>query len=202
MKNVLIITSSLNPEGNSTRLAKQFQAELESKANVAITTCDVGLNPLPHLSGAEMGAWMQPAEERTPEQVELAALSDSLIKEVQAADILVLGIPMYNFGIPSAFKAYIDRICRAGVTFRYTENGPVGLLENKQAIVLAARGGMYVGTDRDTQTKYLKDVLGFIGINEVSYVYAEGLAMGEDAANSAWANADTAIKARIESICE
>lgn len=194
MKNILIITSSLNPEGNSTRLAQQFQEALSAKGEYTVTTRDVGLTPLPHLSGQEMGAWMTEAAQRTPEQIELAAISDNIVEELQSADVIVFATPMYNFGIPSTLKAYIDRICRAGVTFRYTETGPVGLLENKKAIILAARGGIYSGTDKDTQSKYLQDVLGFIGISEVDYIYAEGLAMGEEPASAAWANAATGIQ--------
>lgn len=197
MKNVLIITSSLNPEGNSTRLAQQYQEKLAAAGEFSVITRDVGLNTLPHLTGAEMGAWMQDPAQRTEEQIALAAISDNIIEELLSADIIVFAVPMYNFGIPSTLKAYIDRICRAGVTFRYTETGPVGLLENKQAVILAARGGLYAGTDRDTQSKYLQDVLGFIGINDVNFVYAEGLAMGEDAANAAWTGASESLAALV-----
>lgn len=106
-------------------------------------------------------------------------MARGLVAELRAADVLVLGVPMYNFGIPSTLKAYFDRLARAGVTFKYTETGPVGLLTGKKAYVLAARGGMYQGTPKDSQTAYLKDFLSFIGIDDVTFVYAEGLNMGE-----------------------
>lgn len=200
MKNVLIITSSLNPEGNSTRLSQVLNKQLTATSGFNVTVRDVGVKPLPHLSGEEMGAWMQDPTDRSPEQAELAAISDDIIEELHHTDTVVFAVPMYNFGIPSTLKAYIDRICRAGITFRYSENGPVGLLENKKAIVLAARGGMYAGTDRDTQTKYLKDVFSFIGITDVDFVYAEGLAMGEDAAKNAWKQAEDEITKLVSTL--
>ena len=100
-----------------------------------------------------------------------------LIAELNDNELIVIGMPMYNFGIPSTFKAWIDRIARAGITFKYTEQGAVGLIKDKKVVVLAARGGVYQGTDMDTQTKYLKDVLGFVGMTDVNFIYAEGLAM-------------------------
>jgi FMN-dependent NADH-azoreductase len=105
--------------------------------------------------------------------------SDALIAELKQADVLVLGLPMYNFGVPSQLKAYFDHIARAGVTFKYTVKGPVGLLGGKKAYVLAARGGLYQGTPRDTQTAYVREFLGFLGITDVEFVYAEGLAISE-----------------------
>jgi FMN-dependent NADH-azoreductase len=103
---------------------------------------------------------------------------------------VIIGMPMYNFGVPSTFKAWIDRVARAGITFKYTETGPQGLLTNKKVYVLAARGGKYAGTPKDSQSQYLKDVLGFIGLNDIKFVYVEGLAMGGDAAQSAWSFAE------------
>ena len=190
----LVLNSSLNGEqGNSNKLTAQF-ASLLSSGDVVYR--DIGTNPIPHLSQEEMQAWMTAPDERTQEQSELAAISDTLIEEVKSADTLVIGMPMYNFGVPSNFKAWIDRIARAGVTFRYSENGPVGLLEGKKAYVLAARGGMYAGTPLDTQTQYLKDVLAFIGITDVEFIYAEGLAMGdaENVLANAYASIDAVVK--------
>ena len=120
--------------------------------------------------------------------------SDALIEELRNADTVVLGLPMYNFGIPSQLKAYFDHIARAGVTFRYTENGPVGLLTGKKVYVIATRGGKYAGTPRDSQTAYVRDFLAFIGITDVEFVYAEGLNMGADSKDAALANADTVIR--------
>lgn len=180
INNVLLVNSSINGElGNSNILSHEFVTRLKGKAKteVNLVSRDLSQDALPHLTQAEMGAWMTPANERTDEQSQLADISDSLVAELQNTDTLVIGVPMYNFAIPSTFKAWIDRIARAGITFKYTEQGPVGLLEGKKAIIVAARGGMYQGTPKDSQTQYLKDVLAFIGITDVQFIYAEGLAM-------------------------
>ncbi len=196
MRNVLAITTSLNKaQGNSNKLVASYLEKLSSQPATTITSRDLDADSLPHLSAKEMQAWMTPADERTDEQHALAALSDSLVEEVKAADDIVIGVPMYNFGIPSVMKAWIDRIARAGVTFRYTENGSVGLLENKSVTILAARGGQYSGTEYDTQSQYLTHFFNFVGITDIQFVYAEGLALGEDSAKSAF---DAASKKIIE----
>lgn len=178
MKKVLVLNSSLNGEnGNSTKLTNTFVSQLTEQDQVAITQRDLSSNTIDHLTQTEMAAWMTDANERSDEQKALAAISDELIGELNDNDLIVIGMPMYNFGIPSTFKAWIDRIARAGITFKYTEQGAVGLVENKKVVVLAARGGVYQGSDIDTQTKYLKDVLGFVGMTDVDFIYAEGLAM-------------------------
>ena len=178
MKKVLVLNSSLNGEnGNSTKLTNTFVSQLTEKDQVTITQRDLSSNAIAHLTQTEMAAWMTDANERSDEQKALAAISDELIGELNDNDLIVIGMPMYNFGIPSTFKTWIDRIARAGITFKYTEQGAVGLLENKKVVVLAARGGVYQGSDIDTQTKYLKDVLGFVGMTDVDFIYAEGLAM-------------------------
>ena len=110
------------------------------------------------------------------------------------ADVLVLGVPMYNFGAPSTLKAYFDRIARAGVTFRYTASGPEGLLTGKKAYIFATRGGLYAGTPLDSQTTYVRDFLGFLGITDVEFIYAEGLNMGEPSKQAALANAQERLE--------
>ena len=183
MKKLLVINSSLNGEqGKSTQITARLSNALVQSGKATITERDLSQSDLPHLTQAEMGAWMTASDERNDEQKAAAAISDQLVEELKTNDLIVIGMPMYNFGIPSTFKAWIDRIARAGVTFRYTENGPVGLLDNKKVVILAARGGMYAGTPKDTQTQYLKDVLAFVGLSDVSFIYAEGLAMpgGDD----------------------
>ena len=178
MKKVLVLNSSLNGEqGNSTKLSQQFVEQLANNQQISVTTRDLSDNAIAHLTQTEMAAWMTDANERNDEQKALAAISDDLIAELNDNELIVIGMPMYNFGIPSTFKAWIDRIARAGITFKYTEQGPVGLIKDKKVVVLAARGGMYQGTEMDTQTKYLKDVLGFVGMTDVNFIYAEGLAM-------------------------
>ncbi|WP_375277883.1 FMN-dependent NADH-azoreductase [Alteromonas australica] len=183
MKKVLAVFSSLNGEnGNSTTLARDYLNKLTASDQASVTTLDVADLALPHLTQAEMQAWMTEENARSDEQVALAKHSDDLIESLKQADEIVLAVPMYNFGIPSSLKAYFDRIARAGITFKYTETGPVGLLENKSATVFSARGGIYAGSDFDTQTPYLKHFLNFIGIKEINFVYAEGLNMGEEQA--------------------
>jgi len=124
----------------------------------------------------------------------VVAYSDALIGELKQADVIVLGLPMYNFGVPSQLKAYFDHIARAGETFRYTANGPVGLLQGKRAYIFAARGGLYAGTALDTQTNYVRDFLRFVGIEDIEFVYAEGLAISPQSKASGLAAAATAIE--------
>lgn len=201
MTNVLAINSSLNGEnGNSNKLVATFLEKLQSSRDVSVNVTDLYENALPHLTQAEMGAWMTDPAERTDEQKALATISDDFIAQVQNADVLVIGMPMYNFGIPSAFKAWVDRIARAGVTFRYTENGPQGLLTDKKVYVLAARGGKYEGTPLDTQTNYIKDFFSFVGLKDVEFVFAEGLAMGGDSTSQSFSTANEKIIELIEKL--
>jgi FMN-dependent NADH-azoreductase len=195
MQNVLVINSSISGEnGNSSKLTHRFLSKLRAQQpNLQVVERHLSDMQIGHISAAEMQAWGTDKNQRTSEQAALAALSESFVAELQHADTIVLGMPMYNFGVPSTFKAWIDRVARAGVTFQYTANGPVGLLKNKKVFVLAARGGIYAGTAKDTQTNYLRDVLGFLGITDVEFVYAEGLAMGPDSANAAWQGAENAM---------
>ena len=194
MRNVLAIFSSLSQQdGNSAKLTSQYLSQLQKNTDVNLTTRDLYTQEGGHLTKDEMEAWMTEPASRSERQTELAAISDALIEEVKAADEIVLGVPMYNFGIPSALKVWIDRVARAGVTFRYTDNGPEGLLENKPVTVLAARGGQYQGTEMDTQTPYLKHFFNFLGITNVRFVYAEGLAMGEQAASESFSRANEKI---------
>ena len=144
---------------------------------------------MPHLTAERFTAFGTPASQRTLEQQRLVAESDALIDELRRADVLVIGLPMYNFGVPSTLKAYFDHVARAGVTFRYTAEGPVGLLTGKQAYVFATRGGKHAGTATDLQTGFVRQFLGFIGIRDVEFIYAEGLALGEQSRNEALAAA-------------
>ncbi len=130
-----------------------------------------------------------------PSRTRSVAKSDELVAELQAADIVVIAAPLYNFGISSQLKTYFDWIARAGVTFRYTANGPEGLVTGKKVFVVSARGGKYLGTPNDTQTPYLKTFLGFLGMTDVSFIHAEGLNMGPEAETAALAAAREAIAA-------
>lgn len=180
--NLLHISSSLfGTDGKSSQLSRHFIEQFRAQnPGGKVTERDLAANPVPHLDLARLQANLTAPEQRTAEQQALATLADELIGELQTHDVLVLSVPMYNFGIPSTLKAWIDHVARAGVTFKYTATGPVGLLKNKKAYVMAARGGAYQGTAADTQTPYLKTFLSFIGIDDVTFVYAEKLNMNAD----------------------
>lgn len=195
MTTLLQIRSSLYSDGGqSSRLADRFVAAWrQANPDGRVIVRDLAREPVPHLDAGRFAAFVAQPQARTAEQTAIVAQSDALIDELRRADVIVLGVPMYNFGIPSTLKAYFDHVARAGVTFRYTERGPVGLLPGKKVYVFAARGGQYAGTPRDTQTGYLRDFLAFLGMTEVEFVYAEGLAISEDRRRQALAQANEAI---------
>ncbi|MEI8573653.1 FMN-dependent NADH-azoreductase [Methylomonas sp. LW13] len=195
--NILQINSSIRAENAySSRLADNLVAGLRQQTPTAeLTVRDLAKTPHPLLDEAALIALSTPAEERNPEQAQRVALDDALIAEIQHADILVLTAPMYNFGIPAQLKAWIDAIARARVTFQYTENGVEGLLKNKQVYVIQTAGGKHSGTEADSQSTYLRTVLGFLGMADVTFIYAEGLAMGNDAEQLALQAAATQIAA-------
>lgn len=185
MKQVLVINSSISGDkGQSAQLADTFIAQLP-KQHFTVDYLDLITEPLGHLEMPEIAAWMTPANERSEQQQALAKISDSLIARVKAADVIVVGVPMYNFAIPSQLKVLLDRLARSGVTFRYTENGPQGLLDDKPVVFLATRGGIYQGTNADSQTPFLTTFFNFLGLKDLHFVYAEGLNMGSDAADKA-----------------
>ena len=181
MAKLLQINSSLFGEnGNSSTLANEFVQRWKAhNPGGEVTLRDFSKEEVPHLDAARVQALFSPAESRTAEQQAVVDYADQILAEIQGADVIVLGVPMYNFGIPSTLKAYFDHIARAGVTFKYTETGPVGLLIDKPVYVIAARGGVYAGQPADTQSQFLKNFLGFIGLKDVRFIYAEGLNMGQ-----------------------
>ncbi|MDF3871651.1 FMN-dependent NADH-azoreductase [Pseudomonas putida] len=191
MKTLLQVNASIfSNQGQSTKLAEQFLATWQkNNLDAEVIVRDLARDPVPHLDGPRFLSFLADPQARTMEQQAVVAYSDGLINELKRADIIVLGLPMYNFGIPSTFKAYIDHVARAGVTFRYSEAGPVGMLTGKKAYVFATRGGRYAGTPLDTQTVYIQDFLRFIGITDVEFVYAEGLNMGDESRVEALAEA-------------
>ena len=191
---ILQIKSSLfSGEGQSSRLGDAFIASLkEQHPGAELIVRDLAADPVPHLDAARFTAFM--TKDRTEEQDAVVRYSDRLIEELKRADIVVLGLPMYNFGVPSQLKAYFDHIARAGVTFKYTANGAVGLLTGKKAYVLAARGGVYAGTPADTQTPYVRDFLAFLGISDVEFVHAEGLAISAESRERALAAAHASLR--------
>ena len=194
MKILQINASARSNGANSTRLADAVTARLlAQQADAVVELRDLASDPHPVLDEPALGALFTPAAQRTAEQSARVALDDALIAQVQSADVIVLGVPMYNFGVPVQLKTWIDAIARAGVTFRYTEKGPEGLLKNKKVYVALARGGLYRDTPADSQVPYLKSVLAFLGMNDVEFIYAEGLAMGAESASKAFAEAETRI---------
>ena len=186
MKRILFIRSSLFA-GNSAsnQLGDEFvQLLVERNPGSTVTTLDLANAPLPHLDAEEFSSWQVDATERSDTQQILAGISDRLIDQLFAHDTLVFAIPMYNMGIPSTLKAWIDRVVRAGKTFRYTSEGPEGLVEDTDAYLLFTRGGNYKDTPMDTQTGYMKGVLGLMGIHNTETVFAEGLARSDQRENA------------------
>lgn len=195
MSTILQINASLfSDSGQSSQLARQFVAAHQARhPGDRVVVRDLAADPIPHLDAERFGAFIANAEARTPAQQAIVAQSDALIAELKSADIVVLGLPMYNFGIPSQLKAWFDHIARAGVSFRYTANGPEGLIGDRKVYVFAARGGLYRGTPRDTQTGHVRDFFNLLGIRDLEFVYAEGLNIGEAARNDALSSAQSTI---------
>jgi len=196
MTTLLQINASLNHDnGQSSQLANQFVAAFRKRrpeAQIVVRNV-AAADAVPHLNAERFGAFITKPEERSDAQHSVVAYSDALIDELRQADVIVLGLPMYNFGVPSQLKAYFDHIARAGVTFKYTDKGPVGQLTGKKVYVFAARGGLYEGTPMDTQTSYVRDFLRFIGMADVEFIYAEGLAISPQSRQEGLAKAAAQI---------
>jgi len=185
----LLITSSLfGAGGQSTTLAHELVSRLGGKVVVR----DLAKDPVPHLDGERFSAFNTNPGARTPAQQAVIDYSDALIAQLKAADTVVIGVPMYNFGIPSTLKAYFDHVARAGVTFKYTEKGAVGLLTGKKAFLVVARGGVY--GDAHAHTSYVRDFLAFLGITNVERVYGEGLAISPVSKEAGLARARSQIR--------
>jgi FMN-dependent NADH-azoreductase len=186
MKTLLISSSLFGPTGQSTTLANELAARLGGKATLRDVTT------VPHLDAKRFGAFNTPAAARTPAQQAAVDYSDALIAELKAADTIVIGVPMYNFGIPSTLKAYFDHIARAGITFKYTEKGATGLVTGKKVYLVLARGGFYGAAH--AHTTYVRDFLAFLGMTDVETVYAEGMAISPAAKEQGLAKARTQIE--------
>ncbi len=187
-------TSARSVGANSTSVADLITRRLQQKApESSLRLRDMARDPHPMLDEPALNALFTPADQRSEAQHARMAQDDALISDIQNSDIIVLGVPMYNFGIPVQLKSWFDAIAKAGVTFRYTENGPVGLLTGKKVYVALARGGIYRDTPNDTQVPYLTLMLGFLGMTDVHYIYAEGFAMGPEAAANAMQEAKQQI---------
>lgn len=179
MRTLLQLNTSLySNEGQSSQLTQRYvDAWSARNPNGAVIVRDLAADPVPHLTAERFAAFNTAPAARSGEQQLVVDCSDRLIDELRRADTVVIGLPMYNFGVPSTLKAYFDHVARANVTFKYTETGPVGLLTGKQVTVVATRGGACAGTPLDSQSDYVRQFLGFIGLKDVEFVYAEGLAM-------------------------
>jgi FMN-dependent NADH-azoreductase len=199
MKTLLVLKSSIySDSGESSRLTDAFvQTWRTQEPDGRVIVRDLAADPVPHLTAARFGAFLAKPEERTADQQSVIDDSDALVAELREADVIALGVPLYNFGVPSTLKAYFDHVARAGVTFRYTANGAVGLLTGKKAYVFAARGGLYAGTPLDTQTPYVRQFLAFLGITDVEFVYAEGLAIGAESKTTSLTRARAALEALV-----
>lgn len=197
--NILQINSSARrvqgDQGSiSTLLANELVAGLrEQQPDAGFALRDLGLQPHPALDEAALQAVFTPAEQRTTEQAERVALDTALLEQLRAADTVVLAVPMINFGIPSQLKNWIDAVAKAGQSFRYTANGPEGLLTGKKVYAVLSRGGIYRDQPADTMVPYLRTLLGFLGMTDVDFIYAEGLAMGPEAAAQGLASARAQI---------
>jgi FMN-dependent NADH-azoreductase len=194
--NILQINSSVRGnQSESTRVANAIVARLAAaNPGATVTVRDLGANPHPVLDETALGALFTPADQRTPAQAARVALDDALIAEAQAADVIVLGAPMYNFGMPIQLKAWFDAVARAGVTFRYTESGPEGLLKGKKVYVATARGGIYPA-DADPQVPHIRMLLNFLGMTDHAFIHSPAQSMGPEAAAKGQAEADAAVAA-------
>ncbi|MGX1500104.1 FMN-dependent NADH-azoreductase [Labrenzia sp. MBR-25] len=204
MSKVLVLTSSVLGDASvSNQLTSHLVNQLRLKdGNAKVITRDLASNPVPHLT-QESTIALRAAETENEAQATAQALSDELIAELKAADLIVMGAPMYNFGIPSTLKAWFDYVLRAGVTFSYSESGPEGLLKGKRAIVVLTRGGLYSEGPAqlmDAQEPHLRTLLGFIGITDVTFVRAEKLAFGAEVQEQAIASAKKEVNDLVEGL--
>ncbi|KEA50965.1 MULTISPECIES: FMN-dependent NADH-azoreductase [Mangrovibacter] len=199
MSKVLVLKNSiLAGFSQSNLLIDHLTTQWQEKHSAdTITVRDLATDTVPVLDGELVGALRPSEAPLTPRQQDALNLSDTLINELKAHDVIVIAAPMYNFNITTQLKNYIDFIARAGVTFRYTENGPEGLLTGKRAIVVTTRGGIHKDSPTDLITPYLKLFLGFIGITEVDFIYEEGVGYGPEVLAKAQAEAKAAIDALV-----
>ncbi|MCW8943890.1 MAG: FMN-dependent NADH-azoreductase [Sedimenticola sp.] len=195
-KKLLHIDSSARLEGSESRqLSQQFvQQWIDAHSDYQVIERDIASKPLPHLDQTMLATMMSPAEQHSPEMTVVADRIALLVEEFLAADVIVLGVPMYNLGIPSTLKAYIDHIVMAGKTFAYTDKGAVGLVKDKPVYIITARGGIHAGAASDQQAPYLKTLFNFVGIDNVNFIHSEGLNMGDEMRSKGLQNAQQAIE--------
>ena len=196
MAQVLLLKSSILGGFSQSSVLLDYASALLQENNVSITMRDLSQSALPSLDG-DIASGLRGGENLSAKQLNALAVSDELIAEIKAHDTLVIAAPMYNFSIPVPLKSWIDLIARAGVTFSYTPNGPVGLLEGKRVVIVTTTGGLHQDSPSDHVVPYLKTIMGFIGIKNVDVVYAGGLNMGEEIAVAQMAQAKQALSQLI-----
>ncbi|MGC6231110.1 FMN-dependent NADH-azoreductase [Hafnia paralvei] len=195
MSKVLVLKSSILANYSQSNVLADYFVEQwrQQHSDDQIQVRDLAADPIPVLDGELVGALRPSDAPLTPRQQDALDLSNTLIKELKASDVIVIAAPMYNFNISTQLKNYFDLVARAGVTFRYTEAGPEGLLKGKKVYVLTSRGGIHKDTDTDLVTPYLRVFLGFIGLTDVEFVFEEGIAYGPDMATKAQQDAKALI---------
>ncbi|NLS20157.1 FMN-dependent NADH-azoreductase [Rhizobium sp. P40RR-XXII] len=202
MTNILVVTSSpRGAEGLSTRFATEIAEGLKERLGGTLVIRDLAARPLPHITPAYIEGRMAPSQARTPEQAEAVVLAETLVNEVKAADVIVIGSGMINFSLSSQLKAWMDHIIWPGVTFSYDASGVRGLLSGKKAYVVTASGGVFsegAHAAFDFQTNYLVHLLGFMGVTDIETIRVEGTAYGPEATHAAIAKAETQIRSVLE----
>ncbi|MGO6735465.1 FMN-dependent NADH-azoreductase [Rhizobium ruizarguesonis] len=200
MSSILLLTSSPRAESLSTPIAVDLAEKLKNQnPGSVVVRRDLAATPLPHIDDLFTGAIRKPAEARTAEETVAVKTSDELVNELLAADTIIISTGLINFNIYSSLKTWIDNVARAGLTFKYTESGPVGLATGKKVYVVLASGGVYSqgpAAPLNHAVPYLKSVLGFLGITDIETIYVEGLAFGPEAAEKAI----DAAKSRVQEI--
>lgn len=201
---VLRLTTSILGEGSvSSSLMEDLLVRLQEVAQqagkpLAISERNFSTSPIPHFDGEWLQAVMTPEADRSDEQQRKAAFSNELIGELQAAEIIVIGLPMYNFSLPSMLKAWNDHVARAGETFKYTESGPVGLLGRKKVYLVTAMGGQHEPGGSDFLRPYMQQFLGFLGLDDITFITADGLSMGDEARAAGLSRAETEVNNAVE----
>ncbi|MBL4581248.1 MAG: NAD(P)H-dependent oxidoreductase [Gammaproteobacteria bacterium] len=194
MKNVLRITASILGEGSvSSQLMDELVTKLGAEEELKVTERNFMNQAIPHLDGPWLTALSTAEADRSDEQQAKVAFSDQLVAELQGADTVVISLPMYNFSLPSMLKAWVDHIARAGVTFKYTESGSVGLLKGKKVYLVAAMGGIHETSATDFLRPYMKHIMAFIGLNDVQFITADGLNVSQQRREQGLASARSEI---------
>ncbi|MDE3020733.1 MAG: NAD(P)H-dependent oxidoreductase [Pseudomonadota bacterium] len=176
MSTLLKINTSILASGNSRQLVDHFVSEWQrTHPKGKIIDRDLASVPIPHIDENVINGFFTPAEEQSINQRKAVTRSDELIKEIVDSDTIVLGVPMYNFGIPSTLKAWIDHVARAGITFNYSPNGPIGLLAGRKAFILSAQGGKFAGSEHDSLSGQIRSFFWLVGISDITFVYAQGM---------------------------